>query len=222
MSKPRPFHPAAVYAPDLPGAQAARLPILTARRLFILDDRTELLADLTLPVADRPVLTLHMLHASMGGEYGAQAFVTDALATIGDTEAEQVAVVGTLLQVGCRVIVGEHELNGAWYQPRVRRLGYSAVGPVIDSLLDFRAHDRLWREWPTAKTHGALTVLPTSLKLGYADARLRVKELIEFREHGRLTVAQVGDRLAAEGHPNAEGRRLWYPKAVREALEQGL
>ncbi len=190
------------------------------RRLYLLDERTETLHDLALPVLVRPVLRLHMLYASMGAEYGASAFVTDSLATISADETERVAVVGALLQTGCQVIVGNEEVDGRWYQDRVRRLGYDVVGPVVEALLAFTDDaERLWGHWPTAKTDAFLTVLPTSLSLRHSDARLRAKELREF---DGLTIAQIADRLAAEGHRNRDHRHVWYAKAVRDALEQGL
>lgn len=171
-------------------------------------------------IVSKPVLRLHLLHALMGAEYGAAAFVTDDLATVSGDETERVAVVGALLQVGCQVVVGDAEIDGRWYQDRVRRLGYAVVGPVIEALLGFTDDpDRLWGHWPTSKTGGMLTVLPTSLGLRHADARLRAKELREF---DGLTVAQIVDRLAAEGHRNSDARHVWYTTAVRQALEQGL
>lgn len=218
MPKINAFRPAAVYAPDLPGAQDALLPALTERRLYVLDKRTEALSHMALPVLDRPVLRLHLLHASMGEQHGAACFVTDSLASLGD-ETERVAVVGALLQVGCQVVVADGELDGRWYQARVRDAGYAAVGPTIERLLDYKDDAQgLWGTWAAADTT-RLTVLPTSLDLRYADARLRTKELSEI--YG-LTVAQIADRLAAEGHANADRRHVWYPKAVRQALEQGL
>ncbi len=218
MPATNPFRPAAVYAPDLPGSQDALLPVLTARRLYVLDRRTESLGDLHEPVLSRPVLRLHMLHASMGEEFGAAVFVTDSLATLGN-EVERVAVVGALMQVGCEVVVDDQDIDGRWYQDRVRDLGYSAVGPTIEQLLNFADDAQgLWGKSAAADTK-RITVLPTSLDLRYDDARLRVKELAEF---AGLTVAQIADRLAAEGHLNAGRRHVWYPKAVRVALEQGL
>jgi hypothetical protein len=218
MPATKPFRPAAVYAPDLPGAQDALLPVLTARRLYVLDRRTETLDDLHKPVLSRPVLRLHMLHASMGAEFGAVAFVTDSLATLGD-EVERIAVVGALMQVGCSVVVGGKDIDGRWYQDRVRNVGYPAVGPIIERLLNFVDDaQELWGAWAATDTK-RMTVLPTSLHLRYADARLRVKELSEFEG---MTVAQIADRVAAEGHPNAGSRHVWYAKAVRAALAQGL
>jgi hypothetical protein len=212
------FRPAAVYAPDLPGSQDALLPVLTARRLYVLDRRTETLGDLQKPVLSRPVLRLHMLHAAMGPEWGAAVFVTDSFATLGD-EVARVAVVGALMQVGCEVVVDDQNVDARWYQRRVHDLGYSAVGPTIDRLLNFTDDaQQLWGAWAAADMK-RITVLPTSLDLRYDDARLRVKELTEF---DGLTVAQIADRLAAEGHLNAGRRHVWYPKAVRVALEQGL
>ena len=105
MPKINPARPAAVYAPDLPGAQEALLPVLTDRRLDLLDRRTETLADLQKSVMDRPVLRLHVLHAAMGAEYGAAVFVTDSLATISGDPAQRTAVVGALLETGCKVVV---------------------------------------------------------------------------------------------------------------------
>ena len=64
-----------------------------------------------------------------------------------------------------------------------------------------------------------LTVLPTSLGLRHTGARMRAKEVREF---DCLTVAQIADRLAAEGHGTNDARRVWYAKAVRQALEPGL
>ncbi len=155
MPKINPYRPAAVYAPDLPGAQERLLPVLTARRLYVVDDRTEAVQHLSLPVASKPILRLHLLHASMGAKHGAAAFVTDDLATVSGDETERVAVVGALLQVGCQVIVGGTEIDGRWYQDRVRRLGYAAVGPIIEVLLGFTDDpDKLWRHWPTARTEG--------------------------------------------------------------------
>jgi hypothetical protein len=212
------FRPAAVYAPDLPGSQDALLPVLTARRLYVVDRRTESLDDLRKPVLSRPVLRLHMLHAAMGPESGAAVFVTDSLGTLGD-EVERVAVVGALMQVGCEVVVDGQEVDGRWYQDRVRDLGYSAVGATIERLLNFvDGAQGLWGPWAAADRK-RITVLPTSVDLRYDDARLRAKELAEF---DGLTVAQIADRLAAEGHLNAARRHVWYPKAVRVALELGL
>lgn len=131
----QPVPPAAVYAPDLPRVQERLLPVLTASRLYVLDDRTEALEHLSLPAVSKPVLRLHLLHASMVAEHGAAAFVTDDLATVSGDETERVAVVGALLQVGCQVITGDVEIDGRWYQDRVRRLGYAAVGPVIEAPL---------------------------------------------------------------------------------------
>ncbi len=159
-----------------------------------------------------------MLHAAMGPESGAAVFVTDSLATLGG-EVERVAVVGALMQVGCEVVVDGQDLDGRWYQDRVHDVGYSAVGPTIDRLLNFVDDAQgLWGEWAAADKQ-RITVLPTSLDLRYDDARLRVKELAEF---DGLTIAQIADRLAAEGHRNAGRRHVWYPKAVRIALRQGL
>ncbi len=218
MPATNPFRHAAVYAPDLPGAQDALLPRLIARRLYVLDRRTETLDDLQKPVLSRPVLRLHMLHAAMGPESGAAVFVTDSLATLG-YEVERVAVVGALMQVGCEVVVDGQDLDGRWYQDRVLDVGYSAVGPTIDRLLNFVDDAQgLWGEWAAADKQ-RITVLPTSLDLRYDDARLRVKEPAEF---DGLTIAQIADRLAAEGHHNAGRRHVWYPKAVRIALRQGL
>jgi hypothetical protein len=118
------------------------------------------------------------------------------------------------------VIVGDAELDGRWYQDRVRRLGYAAVGLIIEVLLGFTDDpDELWRHWPAARTEGVLTVLPTSLSLRDTDARMRAKELREF---DGLTVAQIADRLAVEGHRSSDARHVWYARAARQALEQGL
>jgi hypothetical protein len=217
MPKIRPPRSAAVYAPDLPGAQDAFLPLLTDRRLFVHDTRTESLADLALPVGRRPVLRLFLLHAKIGEEYGAAVFVTDSLGTIGDSEAEQIAVVGALLHLGCEVVVGGEDLDSRWYQPRVRALGFNAVAKVMDELLG--ALTVVWERWPPDGDAAGLTILPTSVTLTYRDARLRVKELIEL---DKVPVGQIPTRLMAEGHVNARDRRIWYPKAVRQALEKGL
>lgn len=218
MPATNPFRPAAVYAPGLPGSQDALLPVLTDRRLYVLDRRTESLADLQKPVLARPVLRLHMLHASMGREFGAEVFVTDSVATLGD-EIERVAVVGALMQVGCEVVIDGREVGSRWYQARVRAIGYPTIGPTVERLLNFVDDaQQLWGRWSAEDTK-RMTVLPTSLDLRYDDARLRVKELAEF---DGLTVAQIADRLAAEGHLNAGRRHVWYPKAVRVALEHGL
>jgi hypothetical protein len=217
MSKIRPPRSAAVYAPDLQGAQDAFLPLLADRRLFVHDTRTESLADLALPIALRPVLRLFLLHAKIGEEYGAAVFVTDSLGTIGDSEAEQVAVVGALLHLGCEVVVGGEDLDSRWYQPRVRALGFNFVAKVMDELLG--ALTVVWERWPPDGDAAGLTILPTSVTLTYRDARLRVKELIEL---DKVPVGQIPTRLMAEGHVNARDRRIWYPKAVRQALEKGL
>jgi len=123
------------------------------------------------------------------------------------------------MQVGCEVVVDGQDVGGRWYQGRVRDVGYPAVGPTIERLLNFTDDaQRLWGKWAAADTT-RMTVLPTSLDLRYGDARMRVKERAEL---DGLTVAQIADRLAAEGHRNAGCRHVWYPKAVRDALEQGL
>lgn len=220
MPKINPARAASVYAPDLPGAQDALLPVLTERRLYVLDRRTETLADLQRSVMDRPVLRLHVLHAAMGPEHGAAVFVTDSLATLSGDPVERVAVVGALLDVDCEVVVGGEDLDGAWYQRRARELGFGPVGALVDGLLAFADDpDRLWGRWSTGQSNGALTVLPTSLSLGYNATRLRIKELSEV--HG-MPAARIAERLLAEGHRNRERRHVWYPQAVRDALEAGL
>lgn len=217
MPKIRPPRSAAVYAPDLPGAQDAFLPLLADRRLFVHDTRTESLADLALPVAQRPVLRLFLLHARIGEEYGAGVFVTDSLATIGDTETEHVAVVGALLHLGCEVVVDGQDLDNRWYQQRARTLGFAAVAQVMDELAG--PLHVVWKRWPSDGSDGEPTFLPTSLTRTYRDARMRVKELVELEQ---IPVGQVPAMLMVEGHVNADDRRIWYPKAVRQALEQGL
>ncbi len=207
MPRINPARPAAVYAPDLPGAQDALLPVLTERRLYVLDRRTEALDDLQKPVMDRPVLRLHVLHAAMGPEHGAAVFVTDSLATISGDLVERVAVVGALLDVECEVVVGSQELDGAWYQRRASELGYGAVGRLVDGLLAFKDDpDRLWGCWSTGQTDGALTVLPTSLGMTYAATRMRIKELSEIHD---MPAARIAERLLAEGHRNRERRHVW-------------
>jgi hypothetical protein len=220
MPKINPARPAAVYSPSVPSAQDALLAVLTARRLYMLDRRTESLGDVDKPVIDRPVLRLHLLHAAMGAEHGAAVFVTDSLATISADRAERVAVVGALLQVGCEVVVNDQDLDKSWYMSQVRQGGLDDVGDRVDGLLAFTDDaDRLWRRWATGDPSGGLTILPTSLSMRYADARMRIRDLTDFEQ---MKPAQIAERLLAEGHRNAQSRHVWYPQAVRDALEAGL
>ncbi len=220
MPKLDPPRPAAVYLPDLAGAQDALRSTLTSRRLYTLDRRTELLPDLRLPVVDRPVLRLCILHALVGPGTGAAVFVSDSLATLGDA-SERVAVVGALLQAGCEVVVAGEDLTGSWYSSRVQRLGWNAVGHIIDGLLTTETMPQsVWNErWPIGGKVSPLAILPTSLTLTYAEARLRAKDLYELE---RMPIKDIAPVLMAEGYLNADGRRIWYAKAVRDALGQGL
>lgn len=220
MPKINPARPAAVYAPDTLGAQDALLPVLTERRLYVLDRRVESLDALQKPVMDRPVLRLHVLHAAMGPEHGAAVFVTDSLATISGDPVERAAVVGALLETGCEVVIAGQDVDKSWYMNRVNELGIDAVDELVEGLLSFRDDpDRLWGSWSTGTTEGALTVLPTSLHMTYADARMRIRDLSDW---AGMKPAQIAERLIAEGHRNRERRHVWYPQAVRDALEAGL
>ena len=103
---------------------------------------------------------------------------------------------------------------------RVNELGVDTVDDLVEGLLAFRDDpDRLWGRWSTGPTEGALTVLPTSLGMTFADARMRIRYLHDWQ---RMKPAQIAERLLAEGHCNAERRHAWYPQAVRDALEAGL
>ncbi|GAC1439381.1 MAG: hypothetical protein NVSMB55_00650 [Mycobacteriales bacterium] len=217
MPKIIPTRPAALYAPDLPGAREALLPVLTARRLFAVDDRSERLADMDLPVLQRPVLRLNMLHAMVGGPYFADVFVTDSLGTISSDETERVAVVGALLEMEREVVVGGQDLDRRWYQDRAARLDFGVLTGLVEALQQWDGV-AIWEQHADA-TGARRAVLPSTVTMTNREARLRAKELIECEG---LTPQQAADRLMAEGHVNEADRRTWYPKAVRAALDAGL
>lgn len=212
--------PAAVYAPGDGKELLALHPLLDERRLYVLDSRTETVEDLVLPVVDRPVLRLHLLFVRVGPEFGTDIFVADHLTSLGADERERVAVVGAFLQLGCEVVVDGAELDSAWYRARVGKLGFGNIGPLIESLVSTStippAVLEVWRSDPD---RGELSLLPTSLHLRYDEARLRIKELVEF---DGLSHTEAAARVMVEGYRNADGRRIWYPKAVRDALKKGL
>lgn len=212
--------PAAVYAPGDGTALRALYPLLLNRRLYMLDDRTETIEDLALPVVDRPILRMHLFHARMGCPSWAEVLIADHLTSLGSDERECVAVVGAFLQLGREVIVAGAELGSDWYRGRIARVGYAAVGPLIDDLLSTKTWPiTAWEQWAASPKTSHQDILPTSLCLNYKDARLRVKELVEL---GGMTKAGAADQVMVEGYPNADDRRIWYPQAVRDALEQGL
>jgi hypothetical protein len=220
MPKINPARPAAVYLPAVPEAQSLLLPVLTERRLYVLDSRTETLDDLQKSVMERPVLRLHVLHAAAGPEHGAAVFVTDSLATISPDPEERTAVIGALLETDCEVVVDGVNLDKDWYMSRVRGSDIGKIDDLVEGLLSFRDDaSRLWGRWSTWETDGPLTILPNSLGIGFADTRMRIRDLAEFEQ---MKPAQIAERLLAEGHRNAQRRHVWYPQAVRDALAAGL
>jgi hypothetical protein len=211
---------AALYVPGPPGSQEVLFPLLKERRLYVLDRRCEAVEDLVLSVVGRPVLRLHLIHARARPGLGAEVFVADHLASLGSDERERVAVVGAFLQLGCDVIVDGAELDSAWYRDRVRRLGFAAIGPLIESLLTTKTVPcDVMDQWRTDPNISELSLLPTSLDHDYNNARLRIKELVEFEGY---TPTQAAARVMVEGYPNAQDRHVWYPKAALDALENGL
>lgn len=212
--------PAAVYAPGDGTEQEGVRPVLGDRRLYLLDRRTERVENLALSVVERPILRLHLFYAAMGSEHGAAVFVADHLTSLGSDKLERVAVVGAFLDLGCDVIVDRTELGSHWYYDRATRFDFRTVGMLVEDLTSMETLSlAVWNQWSTGPETGHLTAFPTNLRLGYRDARLRVKELVEF---AGMSIADAAARVMVEGYRNAKERRIWYPQAVRCALEHGL
>ena len=207
--------PALVYTPGADAdTRAAIDDFLHAHLLFRVDDVQEAPEDALLPSVDRPMLRRAMLYAPAGF---AEVFVTDRVASLGLDEVSQVAVVGALLSCGLDVVaVEEGDLDGRWYQNKVKAVGFPRIDSIMKALGDNaqvpQAFVDRWRE----ARGGDRWLLPTSTERGPLAARARVREL---RDVHRLTWEEIRQCLLVEGYENENERVTWYSQSVRAAYK---